>query len=276
MIKKGKVKFPRAPLSLSVLEDIWLRRATEVRIEKARSVITGGAVPPNTPVGRLGETEWGWITAAVIFGWISVRAEQAVSNGVGREEYIRTTGLDPDPWDAGAIAAILPELAETGTRHAYATFLIVATTSSSARASTSPAPISNSLLRTACGSRRSVDYCPATLTAFSSRGRRSAVLRTPACGNAKRSTQRAGARWIAMVSRRRIRSTPRRSRLPTFPRRRRKPGDLHGGERRQLRTCPLAGLVRRREGTAVDRARQDDHRSDACRRAAAALHHRSK
>lgn len=40
---KGKVKFPRAPMSLTALEDIWLRRATEVAIEKARSVVRGGA-----------------------------------------------------------------------------------------------------------------------------------------------------------------------------------------------------------------------------------------
>jgi hypothetical protein len=107
-VTKGRVKFPR--VSMSALEDIWLRRATEA----ARSVVTGGAVSPNTPVGRLGDVEWGWIAAAVIFGWTSVRAEQAASNGVGPEAYIRTTSLDPDPWDAGAIAAILPELAETG------------------------------------------------------------------------------------------------------------------------------------------------------------------
>jgi hypothetical protein len=111
-LTKGRVKFPR--VSLSALEDIWLRRATEVAIEKARSVISGGAVPPNTPVGRLGDTEWGWIATAVIFGWIRVRAEQAVSNDVGLEKHIRDTSLDPDPWDAGAVAATLPELAETG------------------------------------------------------------------------------------------------------------------------------------------------------------------
>ena len=111
---KGKVKFPRAPLSLTALEDIWLRRATEVAIEKARSVVSGGAVPPNTPIGRLSDVEWGWIAAAVIFGWISVRAEQAVSNGAGTAEYIKDTSIDPDPWDVGAIEAILPELAESG------------------------------------------------------------------------------------------------------------------------------------------------------------------
>jgi hypothetical protein len=54
---KGKVRFPSAPLSMTALKDIWLRRATEVAIEKVRSVVSGGAVPPNTPIGRLSDTE---------------------------------------------------------------------------------------------------------------------------------------------------------------------------------------------------------------------------
>ena len=111
---QGESQVPRAPLSLTALEDIWLRRATAVAIEQARAVVSGGAVPPNTPIGRLSDVEWGWIVAAVLFGWISDRAEQAMSNGIGPEQFIRTTGIDPDPWDVGAIASILPELAETG------------------------------------------------------------------------------------------------------------------------------------------------------------------
>ena len=82
-------------------------------IEKARAVVSGGAVPPNAPIGRLGDVEWGWIVAAVLFGWISTRAEQATDSGIDVEESIRTVNLDPDPWVAGAVAAILPELANS-------------------------------------------------------------------------------------------------------------------------------------------------------------------
>jgi hypothetical protein len=99
--------------SPTAIEDIWLRRATAVAIEQARAVVTGGAVPPNTPIGRLSDVEWGWIVAAVLFGWIKTRAEQATDSGVGPNESIRSTGIDPDPWDVGAIASILPELADT-------------------------------------------------------------------------------------------------------------------------------------------------------------------
>jgi hypothetical protein len=108
----GHVKFKIRPLSPSANEDVWLRRATAVAIERARAVVFGGAVPPNTPVGRLSDVEFGWIVSAVLFGWISTRAEQATSSGVGVEEAIRDVNLTPDPWDAGAIASILPELAD--------------------------------------------------------------------------------------------------------------------------------------------------------------------
>jgi len=105
----AKKKGLRLP-SLSAIED-WQREATRVAIEKARAAADGGAVPPNTPIGRLSDTEWGWIVAAVLFGWIDVRARQAVGNGIGIGKHIRDTILTPDPWDIGAIESILPELA---------------------------------------------------------------------------------------------------------------------------------------------------------------------
>jgi len=108
MNAKKKLRLP----SLAAIEDCWQREATRVAIEKARAAISSGAVPPNTPVGRLSDTELGWIAAAVLFGWIDVRARQAVGNGVGVNKHIRDTGLVPDPWDIGAIEAVLPELAK--------------------------------------------------------------------------------------------------------------------------------------------------------------------
>jgi hypothetical protein len=108
---KERVKFRKRPLSPSAVEDAWLQRATVVAIEHARAAIAAGSVPPNTPIGRLSDSEWGWIVAAVLFGWIETRAEQATKSGAGAEQCIRDINLDPDPWDIGAVAAILPELA---------------------------------------------------------------------------------------------------------------------------------------------------------------------
>jgi len=99
-------------VSETALEDEWQRRATAAAIEAARGVITlGGAVSPATPVGRLNDTELGWLLAAMLFAWIRTRAEQASCEQLDTEQTIRMTGLDPEPWDAGAVAAILPELA---------------------------------------------------------------------------------------------------------------------------------------------------------------------
>jgi hypothetical protein len=99
-------------VSETALEDEWQRRATAAAIEAARGVIAlNGPIPPATPIGRLNDTELGWVLAAMLFAWIRTRAEQATAEELDTEQTIRMTGLDPEPWDAGAVAAILPELA---------------------------------------------------------------------------------------------------------------------------------------------------------------------
>jgi hypothetical protein len=98
----------------SAIEDAWHRQATAAAIAAARGVVKhDGPIPPGTPIGRLGEIEWGWLVAAILFGWISTRAQQAAAEQIDAEQVIRLTGLDPDPWDAGAVAAILSDLADT-------------------------------------------------------------------------------------------------------------------------------------------------------------------
>jgi hypothetical protein len=90
------------------------RRATAAAIAYARKVIdTDRVIPPGTPIGRLSDVEWGWIVAAVLFAWISTRAEQAAAEEIDTERCVRLTGLDPEPWEAGAVLAILPELADS-------------------------------------------------------------------------------------------------------------------------------------------------------------------
>jgi hypothetical protein len=111
----GIVKKMRAvgTVSTSAIEDQWQRDATAAAIAAARGVVQmDGPIPPGTPVGRLSDTEWGWILAAMLFAWISKRAEQAAAEQLDTEQTIRMTALDPEPWDAGAVAAILPELAD--------------------------------------------------------------------------------------------------------------------------------------------------------------------
>jgi hypothetical protein len=97
---------------LTARENEWQRRATAAAIAASRRLIASEvAIPANTPISRLSDVEWGWIVAAVIFAWIGVRAEQATAEGLEVESAIRE-GAD-GAWDAGAIAAILPQLADT-------------------------------------------------------------------------------------------------------------------------------------------------------------------
>jgi hypothetical protein len=108
-----RIRNPIGQVSLSALEDQWQRDATAAAIAGARGVVQmDGPIPPGTPIGRLSETEWGWIVAAILFAWIGKRAEQAAADQLDTERLIRMTALDPQPWDAGAVAAILPDLAD--------------------------------------------------------------------------------------------------------------------------------------------------------------------
>ena len=102
----------RKPLAKLSFEDAWQRRATEAAIAAARVVNPDGPIAPLTPVGRLSDLEWGWLAAAILFGWISTRAQQATAEHLDVEQTVRTSGIEPDPWNAGAVLAILPELAE--------------------------------------------------------------------------------------------------------------------------------------------------------------------
>jgi hypothetical protein len=98
--------------ALSRHEDDWQAKATASAIAGARKIAETFGPLTNTPVGRLSDTEWGWIVAAVVFGWISTRAEQAIAEGRDIEKTIRSTGLHPNPCDWAVVSSILAELAD--------------------------------------------------------------------------------------------------------------------------------------------------------------------
>ena len=108
----GTAAKPRE-LSLSAQNDAWTKKASLAAVAEARKAIKDdGAIPPGTPVGRLSDRELGWIVSGALFGWISARSQQAVEQSWDQEKTIRTTGLVPEPWNAGAVTALLPKLAE--------------------------------------------------------------------------------------------------------------------------------------------------------------------
>ena len=101
------------PAAISADRDKWMRQATAASIAAAKEVVgVDGPIRLHSPVGRLSDSEWGWICSSAVWAWIASRSEQAATEGWDEERAIRTTGLEPDPWLAGAVAAILPKLFE--------------------------------------------------------------------------------------------------------------------------------------------------------------------
>ena len=94
-------------------ENDWQDKATARAIEGARKVALASGPRMNTPVGRLNNHEWGMIITAAIFGWIEVRVQQAIAEGLDQEQAVRLTGLSPNPCDIAVVKSILGELADT-------------------------------------------------------------------------------------------------------------------------------------------------------------------
>jgi hypothetical protein len=98
------------PTPEQAIDDVWQRRATAAAIVAVREVIRDGTIPPTTSISRLSDIEIGWLFAAALFAWIRTRAEQATAEGWDTELALRLISQSPQPWDAGAVAHILPEL----------------------------------------------------------------------------------------------------------------------------------------------------------------------
>ena len=99
--------------AISAEQDEWLRRAYAVAVAAGKDLIGDqGPIRSSTAIGRLGESEWAWIASAIIWGWIATRAQQAAEEGWDSEAAIRSSGLEPCPWDTGGVLKILPALAQ--------------------------------------------------------------------------------------------------------------------------------------------------------------------
>lgn len=99
--------------AISAEQDGWVRQGTAASIDAAKDLVGAhGPIYSSAPIGKLGDSEWGWIVSAAIWGWIATRSQQAASEGWSLEETVRRTGLEPCPWTQGAIIGILPKLAD--------------------------------------------------------------------------------------------------------------------------------------------------------------------
>jgi hypothetical protein len=99
--------------ALTQQENQWLDKATAAAVAGARKIASSSGPLMNTPVGRLSDHEWGMIVTAVIFSWIEVRVQQAISESRDSEQMVRFSGLSPSPCDVAVVRSILPALADT-------------------------------------------------------------------------------------------------------------------------------------------------------------------
>jgi hypothetical protein len=99
--------------AVSAESDEWLKKATASAVSKVRELICPELIPAATPAGRFNPSQLTWIVSAAVWGWIVTRSEQASTEGLDPERAARVTNLSPDPWDLGAVKAILPELAKS-------------------------------------------------------------------------------------------------------------------------------------------------------------------
>lgn len=101
-----------SPVSEFKTEDDWQREEMSRCIAAARGVLTG-YINQRASIGSLSDVEIGWLVAAVIFESAATRGRQATEEGIKYGYSLHTVaGRDPKPWDAGAVQAILPKLAE--------------------------------------------------------------------------------------------------------------------------------------------------------------------
>jgi hypothetical protein len=99
--------------AVSADRDLWTKKAFAAGLAAAKDLIGAeGPIRPGVPVGRLTESEWGWFVSAIVSAWVRTRSEQAASEGWNYERAAHATQLEPDPWLEGAIASVLPKLAE--------------------------------------------------------------------------------------------------------------------------------------------------------------------
>jgi hypothetical protein len=100
--------------SISADRDKWTKQAFGACIAAVKELVSGRHAPinPSLKIERLTDSEWGWFVSAIVSAWVRTRSEQASVEGWDYERAAHATALEPDPWFAGAIAAILPKLPE--------------------------------------------------------------------------------------------------------------------------------------------------------------------
>jgi hypothetical protein len=113
LIDHGRTEGSTAMAMTTEKENAWLDKATAAAIASARKIaLNSSGLPMMTPIGRLNDSQWGWVITAAIFAWVQTRVEQAIEEGLDQEQAVRMTGLSPSPCDVAVVSSVLPALAD--------------------------------------------------------------------------------------------------------------------------------------------------------------------
>jgi hypothetical protein len=77
-----------------------------------RSLVHGNGINPRAMVGSLSETEWNYLSLAIVCGWIKSKSEHAIQEGLDVDDQLLSIGRDPEPAEIGAIETALKTLAD--------------------------------------------------------------------------------------------------------------------------------------------------------------------
>ena len=91
-------------------QNAWQTEATAAAVAAVRAIIASDYPLTHTLAGKLTDQQLGWIISTGIFGWIKTRYQQAVSEGLDKEQHV--IRMDPSPRDSAIVRSILSRLCD--------------------------------------------------------------------------------------------------------------------------------------------------------------------
>lgn len=97
---------------MSKKDDEATRNALAAASAAGRSMCANGDINPRAMIGSLSDTEWGYLSLAVVCGWIKSKSEYAIREGLDIDDQLLSAHREPEPAELGAIQAALAALAD--------------------------------------------------------------------------------------------------------------------------------------------------------------------
>lgn len=97
---------------MSKQDDQATQNALAAASAAGRSLVQGGGINSRAMIGSLSEQEWGYLSLAIVCGWIKSKSEYAIGEGLDADDQLLSIGREPEPAEIGAIEATLAAMAD--------------------------------------------------------------------------------------------------------------------------------------------------------------------